>query len=49
MKGRKLVFENFHEGVLKVSFDEICNRNLGSEDYISISNISDFIKRIKSI
>ena len=43
VKGRKLVFENFHEGVLKVSFDEICNRNLGSEDYIEIAKESDFI------
>ena len=43
MKGRKLVFENFHEGVLKVSFDEICNRNLGSEDYIKIAKESEFI------
>ena len=43
VKGRKLVFENFYEGVLKVSFDEICNRNLGSEDYIEIANQSDFI------
>ena len=43
VKGRKLVFENFHEGVLKVSFDEICNRNLGSQDYIEIAKESDFI------
>ena len=43
VKGRKLVFENFYEGVLKISFDEICNRNLGSEDYIEIANQSDFI------
>ena len=43
VKGRKLVFENFHGGVLKVSFDEICNRNFGSEDYIKIANESDFI------
>jgi len=43
VKGRKLIFENFYEGVLKVSFDEICNRNLGSEDYIEIANESDFI------
>ena len=43
VKGRKLLFDNFHEGVLKVSFDEICNRNLGSEDYIEIANQSDFI------
>ena len=43
VKGRKLIFENFYEGILKVSFDEICNRNLGSEDYIEIANESDFI------
>ncbi len=43
VKGRKLVFENFYEGVLKISFDEICNRNLGSEDYIEIASKSDFI------
>tara|TARA_B100002051_G_scaffold61123_1_gene57050 strand:+ start:25 stop:1077 length:1053 start_codon:yes stop_codon:yes gene_type:complete len=43
VKGRKLVFKNFHEGVLKVSFDEICNRNLGSQDYIEIAKESDFI------
>ena len=43
VKGRKLVFENFHEGVLKVSFDEICNRNLGPEDYIEIAKESNFI------
>ena len=43
VKGRKLVFENFHEGVLKVSFDEICNRNLGSQDYIEIAKESEFI------
>jgi len=43
VKGRKLIFENFYEGILKVSFDEICNRNLGSEDYIEIANESNFI------
>ena len=26
-----------------MSFDEICNRNLGSEDYIQIAKESDFI------
>ena len=26
-----------------MSFDEICNRNLGSEDYIEIAKESDFI------
>ncbi len=43
VKGRKLEIENFYEGVAKFKFDELCNRNLGSEDYISISNNCSFI------
>ena len=29
--------------MIKFEFDELCNRNLGSEDYIKISENSDFI------
>ena len=43
VKGRKLLFENFYDGVIKLTFDEICNRNLGSEDYIEIAKQSDLI------
>ena len=43
VKGRKIEFEKFYEGVLKVTFDEICNRNLGSEDYIQIADESELI------
>ena len=35
--------ENFYDGVIKFNFDELFNKNLGSEDYISIADISDFI------
>ena len=28
---------------MKFNFDELCNRNLGSEDYISIANNCDFL------
>ena len=43
IKGRKLTLENFYDRVIKFEFDELCNRNLGSEDYFSIVDISDFI------
>ena len=43
IKGRKLLIENFYDGVIKLTFDEICNRNLGSEDYIEIAKKSDLI------
>ena len=43
IKGRKLEIKNFYENVIRFDFDELCNKNLGSEDYISIANICDFI------
>ena len=43
VKGRKIIMKNFYDGVIKFDFDELCNRNLGSEDYISIAHNSEFI------
>ena len=43
VKGRKLKFENFYDGVFKFNFEELCDRNFGAEDYIKIAEISDFI------
>ena len=43
IKGRKLEIKNFFKGVARFDFKELCNRNLGSEDYINIANICDFI------
>jgi len=43
IKGRKIEIENFYERVIKFNFDDLCNRNLGSEDYIAIANNCDFI------
>ena len=43
INGRKLSLKNFYEKVIKFEFDELCNRNLGSEDYIKISENSEFI------
>ena len=43
IKGRKLEIKNFYEGVAKFDFNELCDRNLGSEDYINIANICNFM------
>ena len=43
IKGRKLEVENFYDRVIKFNFNELCDRNLASEDYISIANNCDFI------
>ena len=42
-KGRKLMIQNFYEKVAKFDFRELCDKNLGSEDYLNISNNCDFI------
>ena len=43
VKGRKLVLDNFYDGVVNINFDELCNRNLGSEDYIKIADSCVFV------
>ena len=43
IKGRNLVLENFYEKVVKFEFEELCNKNLGSEDYIKIAENCEFI------
>ena len=43
IKGRKLAIDNFYDGVAKFNFNELCDKNLGSEDYINIANNCDFI------
>ena len=43
IKGRKLTIDNYYDRVIKFTFDEICNKNLGSEDYIEIAKESDLI------
>ena len=43
VKGRKLEIDNFYDNVIKFDFNELCDRNLGPEDYISITNNCDFL------
>ena len=43
IKGRELKIENFYEGIIKFKFRDLCDRNLGSEDYLSIAESCNFI------
>ncbi len=37
-KGRDFVIENFYSRVARFKFKDLCDKNLGAEDYINISN-----------
>ncbi len=43
IKGRNLEIKNFYDGISKFDFDELCNQNLGGEDYLKIAESSEFI------
>jgi predicted ATPase len=43
IKGRKLEIKSFYDRIVKFNFNELCDRNLGSEDYLMIANNCDFI------
>ncbi len=42
-KGRNFVIENFYSGVARFKFKDLCDKNLGAEDYINIANICNHI------
>ena len=42
-KGRDFIIENFYSGVARFKFKDLCDKNLGAEDYINISKICTHI------
>ena len=42
-KGRDFVIKNFYSGVARFNFKDLCDKNLGAEDYINIADICDHI------
>ena len=42
-KGRNFEIENFYSGVARFKFKDLCEKNLGAEDYINIANICHHI------
>jgi cell division protein ZapE len=43
IKGRKFNIKNYYEGIVRFDFKDLCNKNIGAEDYIKISDICNFI------
>jgi|TARA_B110001452_G_scaffold140948_1_gene117183 cell division protein ZapE len=43
IKSREFTITDFFEGVAKFKFNDLCDRNLGGEDYIKIASKCDFI------
>ncbi len=43
VKGREFKIENFYEGVARFDFEDLCNQNLGAEDYLEIIKNCKFI------
>ncbi len=42
-KGRKFKIYNYYEGVARFNFKELCDKNLGAEDYLNLANICSHI------
>ena len=43
IKGRQFIINEFYESVARFNFNELCDKNLGAEDYIKIAEQCSFI------
>ena len=43
IKGRDFKIQNYYKGISRFDFKELCDRNLGAEDYLEIAKVSKFI------
>ena len=43
IKGRNFEIHNYYEGISRFDFKDLCDRNLGAEDYLEIVKVSKFI------
>jgi len=43
VKGRNFKIDNFYEGIVRINFNELCDQNLGAEDYLEIIKNCKFI------
>ena len=43
IKGRLFEIKNFYDGISRLNFYDLCDRNLGAEDYLEIAKNSKFI------
>ena len=43
IKGRKFIIKNYYDGIARFNFKDLCNKNIGAEDYIKIAKACNFI------
>ena len=43
IKGRKLEIKNYYDGISRFDFKDLCNRNIGAEDYIKIAEVCNLM------
>ena len=43
VKGRKFIIKEYYEGIVRFDFTELCNENVGSEDYIKIGEACKYM------
>jgi len=43
IKGRNFEIHNYYEGISRFDFKDLCDQNLGAEDYLEIVKVSKFI------
>ena len=43
IKGRDFEIKNYYEGISRFDFKDLCDQNLGAEDYLEIVKVSNFI------
>ena len=43
IKGRKFIIKNYYEGIARFDFKDLCEKNIGAEDYLKIAEKCNFI------
>ena len=43
IKGRNFTIKNYYDGIVRFDFKDLCNKNIGAEDYIKIADVCKYI------
>ena len=43
IKGRNFIIKNYYDGIVRFDFKDLCNKNIGAEDYIKITDACKYI------
>ena len=43
IKGREFIIPHFYDGVVKFDFVDLCDKNIGAEDYIKLTEFCKFL------